>query len=150
MDNYTHILVALDLTDEAPEVLARARQVAANHGAKLSVLTVIRPLTYAYTGLEFAGLAQSMVNFESEAEASARERLTALCEGTGIAAEDQKVIFGVPAHEIKDQANAAGADLIVVGSHGRHGLGLLLGSTANGVLHGATQDVLTVRIRDEE
>ena len=150
MDNYTHILVALDLTDEAPEVLARARQVAANHGAKLSVLTVIRPLTYAYTGLEFAGLAQSMVNFESEAEASARERLTALCEGTGIAAEDQKVIFGVPAYEIKDQANAAGADLIVVGSHGRHGLGLLLGSTANGVLHGATQDVLAVRIRDEE
>ncbi len=150
MNNYTHVLVALDLTDEAPEVLGRARQVAANHGAKLSVLTVIRPLTYAYTGLEFAGLAQSMVNFESEAEASARDRLSTLCEGTNITAEDQKVVFGVPAHEIKEQANASGADLIVVGSHGRHGLGLLLGSTANGVLHGATQDVLTVRIRDEE
>ncbi len=150
MNNYTHVLVAVDLTDEAPEVLARAQQVAANHGARLSVLTVIRPLTYAYTGLEFAGLAQSMVNFESEAEASARERLATLCEGTAIGEDDRKVIFGVPAHEIKEQANAAGADLIVVGSHGRHGFGLLLGSTANGVLHGATQDVLTVRIRDEE
>jgi len=38
------------------------------------------------------------------------------------------------------------ADLIVVGSHGRHGLSLLLGSTANAVLHGAPCDVLAVRI----
>ena len=35
---------------------------------------------------------------------------------------------------------------IVVGSHGRHGLALLLGSTASGVLHGAKCDVLAVRI----
>ena len=38
------------------------------------------------------------------------------------------------------------ADVIVVGSHGRHGIALLLGSTANGVLHGATTDVLAVRV----
>jgi universal stress protein A len=38
------------------------------------------------------------------------------------------------------------ADLIVVGSHGRHGLALLMGSTANGVLHGAKRDVLAVRV----
>ena len=38
------------------------------------------------------------------------------------------------------------ADLIVVGSHGRHGLALLLGSTASGVLHGAPCDVLAVRV----
>ena len=39
------------------------------------------------------------------------------------------------------------ADLIVVGSHGRHGLALLLGSTANDVLHGAPCDVLAVRLK---
>ena len=38
-------------------------------------------------------------------------------------------------------------DLIVVGSHGRHGLALLLGSTANDVLHGAPCDVLAVRLQ---
>ena len=48
------------------------------------------------------------------------------------------------------RANAKGADLIIVGSHGRHGLALLLGSTANGVLHGATCDVLAVRVGDHE
>ena len=47
-------------------------------------------------------------------------------------------------------ADEAGADLIVVGSHGRHGLALLLGSTANGVLHGAMCDVLAVRVGKPE
>jgi universal stress protein A len=37
-------------------------------------------------------------------------------------------------------------DLVVVGSYGRHGLQLLLGSTANGVLHLAACDVLAVRV----
>ncbi len=41
-------------------------------------------------------------------------------------------------------------DLIVVGSHGRHGLALLLGSTANGVLHGANCDVLAVRVKEQD
>jgi universal stress protein A len=39
-------------------------------------------------------------------------------------------------------------DLIVVGSHGRHGLALIFGSTSNSVLHGATCDVLAVRISE--
>ncbi len=51
-----------------------------------------------------------------------------------------------PEAEIHRVAEELGADLIVVGSHGRHGLALLLGSTANGVLHGATTDVLAVRV----
>jgi universal stress protein A len=41
-------------------------------------------------------------------------------------------------------------DLVVVGSHGRHGLSLLLGSTANGVLHGAGCDVLAVRVGKQD
>ena len=45
-----------------------------------------------------------------------------------------------------DQAKEQTCDLIVVGSHGRHGLALLLGSTANDVLHGAPCDVLAVRL----
>jgi universal stress protein A len=35
----------------------------------------------------------------------------------------------------------------VIGTHGRHGLGLLLGSTVNAVLHGLDTDALAVRIR---
>jgi universal stress protein A len=56
------------------------------------------------------------------------------------------VKIGNPAHEIRDAATELEADLIVVGTHGRHGLGLLLGSTANAVLHGVGCDVLAVRV----
>jgi universal stress protein A len=53
---------------------------------------------------------------------------------------------GVPADEIKEMANKKSIDLIVIGTHGRSGIKLLLGSTANAVLHGVKQDVLAVRV----
>jgi len=56
--------------------------------------------------------------------------------------------MGSPKTEIIRVAQENGVDLIVVGSHGRHGLALLLGSTANGVLHYAPCDVLAVRLQD--
>ena len=42
--------------------------------------------------------------------------------------------------------SAQNIELIVVGSHGRHGFSLIFGSTSNSVLHGAQCDVLAVRI----
>jgi universal stress protein A len=47
-------------------------------------------------------------------------------------------------------ANQEGADLIIVGSHGRKGFALLLGSTSNSVLHGASCDVLAVRVAESD
>jgi universal stress protein A len=60
--------------------------------------------------------------------------------------ERQHVVIGRPESEIHTLAQDLGADLVVVGSHGRHGLALIFGSTANGVLHGASCDVLAVRV----
>jgi universal stress protein A len=54
--------------------------------------------------------------------------------------------YGQPRQEIHGLAKEQHCDLIVVGSHGRHGLALLLGSTANDILHGASCDVLAVRL----
>ena len=64
-----------------------------------------------------------------------------------IPAGNRHLLMGRPETEIHNVAEEIGADLIVVGSHGRHGLALIFGSTANGVLHGATCDVLAVRVR---
>ncbi|MFB3104756.1 MAG: universal stress protein, partial [Pseudomonadales bacterium] len=68
----------------------------------------------------------------------------------GVPEDRQYLIFGRPESEIHRIAESKEADIIVVGSHGRHGLALLLGSTANGVLHGAKCDVLAVRVGVEE
>ncbi|MDN5937003.1 MAG: universal stress protein, partial [Nitrosospira sp.] len=57
--------------------------------------------------------------------------------------------WGVPEREIVRIAEEERVDLIVVGSHGRHGLALLLGSTANSVLHHAKCDVMAIRLQDE-
>lgn len=146
MKKYRHILAAIDLTEEAPDVLESAQTLAGLYGASLSVITVIRPLTYAYTGIETATMGQAIMNFEVEAENAAKLRMEALCSPLGIPQDRRHIVFGPPAPEIRDRAKALGVDLVVMGSHGRHGLGLILGSTANGVLHGAPCDVLTVRI----
>jgi universal stress protein A len=64
--------------------------------------------------------------------------------------ENQRwLIWGSPKEEICALAVQEEVDLIVVGSHGRHGLALLLGSTANDVLHHAPCDVLAVRLPNE-
>ena len=49
---YKHVMAAVDLSDEANQVLAEAQRVAGDHGAKLSLITVVKPLTQVYGGLD--------------------------------------------------------------------------------------------------
>jgi universal stress protein A len=143
---YQHVLAAIDQSEEARAVLARARQVADEHQAKLSVCTVVKPLTHVYGGLDMMAYTQASVNFEQEAMNQARSQAETEAGRVKVAPQDVHVSIGAPATQVVETAGSLGADLIVVGSHGKHGLGLLLGSTANGVLHQAACDVLTVRI----
>lgn len=58
-----------------------------------------------------------------------------------------EVLTGPPDQQIVERAKEWGADLIVVGSHGRGFWGRLLGSVSNGVVHHAPCSVLVVRNR---
>lgn len=145
---YKHILAAVDVTEEAGQVLAIARQVADEHKAELSLMTVVKPLTHVYGGLDMVSYTQISVNFEEEAKAQAKVQVGVMAEEKGVDGDEVHVSVGSPVTQIVDSAERMGADLIVIGSHGKHGIGLLLGSTANGVLHRANCDVLTVRIKD--
>jgi universal stress protein A len=81
----------------------------------------------------------------------ARERLQTFAGVySELHADQRHLAYGQPRQEIHRLAEEQGCDLIVVGSHGRHGLALLLGSTANDVLHGAPCDVLAVRLKKPE
>jgi universal stress protein A len=147
---YQHILAAVDLSPESDQVLDKARLEADRHGARLSMITVVKPLTQVYGGVDVAPLAGTAVSFEEQAIDQARSQLRELAAAHGVAEQDAHVVLGMPAHDIRELAGSLGVDLIVIGTHGRHGLGLLLGSTANAVLHGVQRDVLAVRVRVEE
>lgn len=144
---YKNILVAIDLTDEAGDVLAQAQDTAKKNSGELSLVTVVKPINQVYAGFDVAALSADAAMIEQDAIRQAGERLREHGTRCGVPAARCHVSRGSPAYEIRQLAEQIGADLIVMGTHGRHGLGLLLGSTANGVLHGAPCDVLTVKIR---
>lgn len=149
MAAYQHILVAIDLTDESKQVLERARDEAQRYGAKLSLVHVIKPILQVYGGYGVMGgvdYGGQMATLEVELQKQAREQLGKIATGLGVPAERAHALNGSPAAEIHGLIERTGADLLIIGTHGRHGLGLLLGSTANAVLHGTKCDVLVVRV----
>jgi nucleotide-binding universal stress UspA family protein len=59
---------------------------------------------------------------------------------------ERRLVIGDPALEILDEAQESKVDLIVMGTHGRSGLGrLLMGSVAESVVRKAACPVLTVK-----
>ena len=147
MQAYQHILFATDFTDEALQVGARAKEIAQRYGARLSLVHVIEPVVVS-PGYDLLPVLPEELPDEA-LRASSQEALRRLAERLEIQDAEQRVITGISTKEgILEAVQELGADLIVIGSHGRHGLALLLGSTANAVLHGAPCDVLAVRIHD--
>ena len=140
MSEYGRVLLAVDLTDECQRVAHRAKALATD--AELHIVHVIEPLTLAYGG----DIPMDLTSVQDQIHEQARTHLAKFAEDFSVPAERRHLVFGRPESEIHRLAEAEGMDLIVVGSHGRHGLALLLGSTANGVLHGASCDVLAVRV----
>ncbi|GAA5317229.1 MAG: universal stress protein [Candidatus Pelagadaptatus aseana] len=142
MNHYTHILVGLDLTDDSEEVLERATALTKDCNAKLTLAHIIEPLTFAYGG----DIPVDLTEIQMQLEIQAKETLSSIAKVLAAEVAGQHVIIGQPVDEMHQLAEQIGADLIIVGSHGRKGLALLLGSTANGVIHGAKCDVLAVRV----
>lgn len=147
---YKHILVAVDLSIESNQVLEKARATADSHGAKLSLISVVKPIAQVYGNLTMAPFANGELSFEKAALDQVSTQLQEFAKAYGVDSSDVRVELGVPGHEIRDAASELDADLIVIGTHGRHGLGILLGSTANAVLHGVRCDVLAVRVEVRE
>lgn len=141
-EDYRCIMLAVDLTEESTPVARRALAIAKASAAELHIVHVIEPLSLAYGG----DVPMDLSSIQDQIHEQAKAHLAEFAAGLNIDEAHQHLIFGRPESEIQRISEANGADLIVVGSHGRHGLALLLGSTANGVLHGAPCDVLAVRV----
>ncbi|MBD3641161.1 MAG: universal stress protein [Marinobacter sp.] len=142
MSAYKKMLVAIDLTEEAPQVLNKAKAISSAHGAELMLVHVVEPVGYAYGG----DIPMDLTELQDQLDKAAKEQLGKYGDEYGVAKQNQIVTVGRPESEIHRLAKEQDVDLVIVGSHGRKGFQLLLGSTANGVLHGTECDVLAVRI----
>jgi universal stress protein A len=141
---YKHILFATDLTEDTEYLLEKVRTIRGYTGADLSIVHVVEPLpgySYAYLGVE---------DIEGQLIEEARQSMVKVAEKLNVPKEKQFLEVGPTKTKILKIAEEVTADLIICGSHGRHGLSLLLGSTANAILHGAACDVLTVRLPETE
>ncbi len=142
---YKKVLFATDFDEIGILAAHKAKKIADENGAKLILVHVVEPIpAYAYPG--FAGFAEVEVSIREQAE----KELNLLSEQLGVDAAHRFLEFGSTKNEVLRVAEENKIDLIVTGSHGKHGLALLLGSTANAILHGAQCDVLIVRMPDKK
>lgn len=140
---FKNILVALDLSKDVDLILEKARNLSDAPDVNLTLIHVIEPIVLD-VNIDF--VPSPSLDLEASLVTRGELFLKHTIERLALKNVTSMVPLGSVKHEIHREAQSIHADLIVIGSHGRHGVALLLGSTANSVLHGAPCDVLTVKI----
>ena len=138
-----NIVLAVELFENEQPLIKKAFDLAARFKAKI---TLVHAIEHVISYGASYGVAVG-VEVEEALLKSANALMRKLGKKLKIAEKNQIIKFGSAKEVVVDEAKRIKADLIVVGSHGRHGMRLLLGSTADAVLHNATCDVLAVRIK---
>jgi nucleotide-binding universal stress UspA family protein len=142
---FKNILVPVDGSAASLQAVASAVSLAKAYDGTVTAIYVIDPYPFTGVGTDFAyGQDQYLAAATAEANAAIRVAQEAI-EAGGV-----KVLTRVvEAHSIwrgiLDAASALGSDIVVMGSHGRHGLEKLLGSVAQRVVSHSRVPVLVVR-----
>lgn len=143
MAAYRKLLVLLDLSDDSNKVAIAARNLVPDPSASLVLLHVVEFLPVEPMGESLMPTAE----IEGELMKRAQEKLVGLAATLGLDAAKLRVEAGNTKAEIMRVAAEEKPDLIVIGSHERHGLAILINLTEDTVLHAAHCDVLAVRLR---
>ncbi len=144
---YQKVLMALDFHGDNDQIIEKGKKLAEDNGAEILLLHVNEPLAMAYS-IDGMGFGDQIVSLESSIRNESLAKMNRIADQLDVKADNRLVRNGNPSSEIHDVVKTLGVDLIVMGTHGQSGLQLLLGSTANSVLHGVSCDVMTVRISD--
>jgi len=137
------ILIAVDGRPVSVQAAEVGIELASSLGAEIAFVHAIEPGLVQATGVTPAELL-------AEAESEARSLMDGFCRLVPQTHQPLEFVHvGKPAHEIVRTAKEWPADLIVIGSHGRHGIKrALLGSVADGVMWHAPCPVLVIRARE--
>lgn len=143
---FKHILVPIDGSATAHLAVEKAAGLAKAFGSRVTAIFVIDPYPFTGIGTDFAyGQAEYLSAATAEANAAIKDAKTAF-EAAGLSAETSVVEAHAAWRGVVETAESSGADLIVMGSHGRSGLEkLVLGSVTQAVLSHTHLPVLVVR-----
>ena len=147
-----NILVATDFSEPSEAALRYGAELARRFESSLHVLHVVDDLAAHPSSIP--PVPDGMGGLQTELEEDARANLASLVsepDRSALRARLQVLVSGSPAHAILSYARDEAIDLIVVGTHGRHGLAhFFLGSVAQHVSRAATCPVLTVRAHERD
>lgn len=148
MAGYAKIAVPIDLSSESDVIIRKARDIG-HEDAELHLLYVQEPMDTVYLGVvPYGPVFVGMDQVEGRLKDELKQKLDQLGERFDVPAERRHFLDGSPAKEIHRFVDEHDIEVVVLGTHGQKGVQLLLGSTANSVLHGAPCDVLAVRVRE--
>jgi nucleotide-binding universal stress UspA family protein len=138
------IVCAIDFSEASPMVAEYANMLAKAHGAEIIVLYVAPSLSQ-YVGFHVPP--SSIESFVGEIVTGADRTMDSfLRDNFPDLKTTGRVLTGYAAEEILHLAEEEGADLIIMGTHGRKGIDrILFGSVAEKVVKGAKCPVLTIR-----
>ncbi len=143
---FKHILLPVDGSSTSLMAVEKAKGLAQAFGSAVTLIYVIDPYAFSGVGTDFAyGQAQYLDAASAEAK-SALDDATRALEAARITVTSSIVENHAVYRGILETAASVGADLVVMGSHGRRGLDkLILGSVAAQVLAHAHLPILIVR-----
>lgn len=146
MGIYQHIVCAVDFSRYSESACQRAAELVNLFGAQFTLLYVVENFPEDRSN---EIIAPEHIDPARYRENQARTDLAELARRLQLQEANQQVLFSMESasHEIVRFAAENHSDLIVVGSHGIHGISTPLGSTASGVVNHAPCDVLAVRAK---
>ncbi|MGA8786019.1 MAG: universal stress protein [Polaromonas sp.] len=149
---YKRILVPVDGSETSNKALVTALQLAKDAGGRVQLIHVVEELAYLSGYEQFGGYSDDLFKVMRENGTKVLDDGLAIAQAAGVEAE--KILFddfgGRLAELVADAAKQWNADLIVVGTHGRRGVGrVLLGSGAEQIIRLAPVPILVVRSSED-
>lgn len=150
---YSRILVPLDTGPESDEALPHARALSEAFGARVTLLLVAESANTTLASIAEAfgasGSVAAAIERENTLEAVGQAYLTNIRETEGEQSWEMLVVEGDPGDEIVRATRDGEYDLVVMATHARRGLGLLMhGSVADQVIHRGHVPVLVIPVNE--
>ncbi len=143
---YRHVLVAVDFLPYSDVAVKRGLELARFYDSRLSLVYALEQTTYLGPGYDSVTPGYNYMEIDQMIFDRSTSNLKEIATSLNYPKIRYDVVWGSPKSTILSYALAQKVDLIVVGSHGSHGLARLLGSTANGISHSAKCDVIIVKL----